>query len=682
MTPLQETQSVCLRCAEGCGFHTLLEQGRATGIEYMTNHPVNAGALCLKGNRVLETVYHPERIYSPLAKKEDGTFHAITWDEAITIISSRLKSAAAKHGANALAFMGSPRCTNEEQYLLQKFARVLGTNNITALTLEEGAGFAPAALAPLLGYAGMTNPLSDLAHSRCIIITGPHFLENHPVAARFIFEARAKGAAVICADHRVPPAPWFCDPFLHIRPGAQAALLEGMILHLLESRRYNARFIEERTSGFDLFSKAMQKQSLKGCEGISGIPAAAIRDIAERYASAPAGAIVQTADYNASPAQAQAARVQAANLALLTGHLGRPGAGIFPLLTHGNEQGSYDMGVSPLMQPGQTELKDQASSARLTKLWKIKHLPSKEGIELNALPKAIKSHRIKAMYIVESDPCAESSAAGEFQNALKGLEFLVVQDRFLTETARLADIVLPAPSWAEKTGSYTNTERRVQWQSRIINPQKQVLAAWQAICAVGKKMGYPKQFSYGSPETILGEINKAVPAYAGITPGRVKKIGGITSPCPGATHPGTPILYVEQFSTPDGRGRFTAPVCDRKDEKPSKAFPLRLTCGPVHAQAPTPQAAAQPSTAPLTLEINPRDAHKISLQHPGEVKILTRSGSAIASAVITDAVQPGVVFIPFISAGGSGCSLRQLDPRVHIPHLNAQTCQVKKSGGM
>ena len=682
MTPLQEIQSVCLRCAEGCGFHTLLEQGRAAYIDYLKQHPVNAGALCLKGNRVLETVYHPERIHSPLAKKEDGTFHAIAWDEAIALISARLKSAAAKHGANALAFMGSPRCTNEEQYLLQKFARVLGTNNITCLPLEEGAGFAPAALAPSLGYAGMTNPLSDLANSRFIIITGAHFLENHPVAARFIFEARAKGAAVICADHRMPPAPWFYDPFLHIRPGAQAALLEGMILHLLESRRYNARFIEERTSGFDLFSKAMQKQSLKVCEGITGIPAAAIRDIAERYASAPASAIVQTADYNALPAHAHAALVHAANLALLTGHLGRPGAGIFPLLTHGNEQGSYDMGVSPRMQPGQTEFRDQALGARLTRLWKIKHLPSKEGVELNALPKAIKSHRIKAMYIVESDPCAESSAAGEFQNALKGLEFLVVQDLFLTETAQRADIVLPAPSWAEKTGSYTNTERRVQWQSRTINPQKQVLAAWQAICAVGKKMGFPKQFSYGSPESILSEINKAVPAYAGITPARVKKIDGITSPCPGTKHQGTPILYVEQFSTQDGRGRFTAPVYDRKDEKPSKQFPLRLTCGPVNAQAPDPLSAAQPSTVPLTLEINPLDAQKISLQHPGEVKILTRSGSARASAVITDSVQPGVVFISFISAGGSGCSLRQLDPRAHIPQLHAQTCQVKKSGGM
>ncbi len=681
MTPLQETQSVCLCCAEGCGFYTLLEQGKAAGIEHMQGHPVNAGALCLKGNSVLEPVYHPERIYSPLARNDDGTFHAITWDEAIALISSRLKSTAAKHGPGALAFMASARCTNEENYLLQKCARVLGTNNITCTALEEGTGFPAAALTPQLGYAGMTNPLSDLANSRCIIITGSHFLENHPIPSRFIFEARAEGAMVICADHRLPPAPWFCDQFLHIRPGTQAALLEGMVLHILENRLYNGRFIEERTSGFDAFVKGMQKQSLKGCEGICGIPAAAIRDAAERYASSPASSLVQTSDYNAVCAHTRAALVHAANLSLLTGNLGRPGSGIFPLLTHTNEQGCYDMGTSPRMLPGQTDLKHQDATARITRLWKIKQLPQKEGIQPDDLPHAIKQHRIKAMYIMESDPCMESSHAGEFQNVLKGLDFLVVQDMFLTDTAKQAAIVLPAPSWAEKTGTYTNTERRVQWQSRIIPPQKHTLAAWQVICAVGKKMGFQKQFSYGSPESILSEINKAASAYAGITPSRVKKIDGIISPCPAAKHPGTPVLYAEQFGTSDGRGRFTPPAYDRKEEKPSKKFPFRLTCGPVNTSSPAAGIGIPPSAAPLMIEINPRDAKKMLLQHPGEVKIFTRSGSVKATAIITDEVLPGVVCIPFLPAGCKGGWLRHLDPRAHIPQLHAQTCQVRKSGG-
>jgi formate dehydrogenase major subunit len=682
MTSLQENQSVCIRCAEGCGFYTLLEQGKVTGIDYMKDHPVNAGALCLKGNHVLETVYHPERIYSPVVRKEDGSFHPITWDETITLIASRLKSAAAKHGATALAFMASASCTNEENYLLQKFARVLGTNNVTCPALEEDTGFPAAALASPLGYAGVTNPLADLSNARCIIITGSHFLENHPVAARFVLEARAKGATVICADHRLPPAPWLYDTFLHIRPGTQSALLEGMVLHLLENRLFNGRFIEERTAGFEAFSKAMQKQSLKGCEATCGVPAAAMRDAAERYASSPASSLVQTADYNACPAHTGAALLHAAHLSLLTGHLGRPGSGIFPLLTHNNEQGVYDMGMSPRVQFGQTAFKDQAFGARIAKLWKIKHLPPKEGLPLNALPKAIKNHRIKAMYIVESDPCTESSAAAEIQNALKGLEFLVVQDRFLTETAKQADLILPAPCWAEKTGTYTNTERRVQWQSRIINPQKHMLAAWQVICAVGKKMGFQKQFSYGSPEAILSEINKAVPAYAGITPSRVKKIDGIMSPCPGTKHPGTPILYTEQFSTSDGRARFAPPVYDRKEEKPTKKYPFRLTCGPVNGSAPAAQISTPAAAVPLTLEINPRDAKKMSLQNLAEVKIFTRSGSVKATAIITDTVLSGVVFIPFPAAAGNDGSLRHFDPRVPIPQLHAQTCQVKKSGGM
>ncbi len=682
MTPLQEHQSVCLCCAEGCGFFTMVDQGKAAGIEYMQDHPVNAGALCLKGNRVLAAVHHPERIQTPLARQADGTFQPIAWDEAIALISSRFKSTAAKHGPHALAFMASACCSNEEYYLLQKFARVLGTNNIHCPALEEGAGFPAAALAPALGYAGMTNPLADLANAQCIIITGSHFLENHPVAARFVFEARARGATVICADHRVPPAPWFCDTFLPIRPGSQSALLEGMLLHLLENRLCNTRFIQDRTAGFEAFGKAMQKQSLKHCEGITGVPAAAIRDAAERYASARSSSLVLTADYNASPANTGAALLHAAHLALVTGHLGRPGAGFFPLLTRGNEQGGYDMGMSPRMPFGQTDCADQAFSSRITKLWKIKHLPSKDGIPLEALPKAIKNHRIKAMYLMEADPCTESSAADEFQSSLKALDFLVVQDRFLTETAKQADLILPAPSWAEKAGSYTNTERRVQWQSRIINPLKQMLAAWQVICAVGKKMGFQKQFSFGSPEAILSEINKAVPAYAGITPSRVKKLDGIIAPCPATKHPGTPILYTEQFSTSDGRAHFMPPSHDRKEEKPTKKYPFHLTCGPINASSPAVQVGSPAPAVPLTIEINPRDAKKMLLQHPGEVKIVTRSGSVKATAVISDAVLPGVVFIPFPAAAGNDGSIRHLDPRIALPQLHAPTCQVKKSGGM
>ncbi len=682
MTSLQEHHSVCLGCAEGCGFYTLVEQGKPVGIEYMTDHPVNAGALCRKGNHALAAAQHPERIHTPLARQADGAFQPIAWDDAIALIAARFKSALAKHGPQSLAFMASACCTNEEHYLLQKFARVLGTNNINCPALEEGAGFPAAILASSLGYAGMTNPLPDLANAQCILITGSHFLENHPVAARFVFEARARGATVICADHRVPPAPWFCDTFLPILPGTHSALLEGMALHLLENRLCNTRFIEERTAGFEAFGKAMQKQSLKQCEGITGVPAAAIRDAAERYASARSASLVQTADGNASPAGAAAALLHAANLALLTGQLGRPGAGLYPLLTRGNEQGGYDMGMSPRMQFGQIDCADGAFISRITKLWKIKHLPSRDGIPLESLPKAVKNHRIKAMFLMETDPCAESSAGAEFQGSLKALDFLVVQDRFLTETARQADIILPAPSWAEKAGSYTNTERRVQWQSRIINPPKQMLAAWQVICAVGKKMGFPKQFSYGSPDAILSEINRAFPAYAGITPSRVKKVDGIISPCPATKHPGTPILHAEQFGTPDGRAHFMPPSQDHKDEKPTKTYPFRLTCGPISDATPAAPAGTPAPAVPLTIEINPRDAKKMLLQHPGEVKIVTRSGSVKATAVISDAVLPGVVFIPFPAAAGSDGSVNRLDPRIALPQLHAPTCQVKKSGGM
>ncbi|MDX1778151.1 MAG: molybdopterin-dependent oxidoreductase, partial [Thermodesulfobacteriota bacterium] len=612
--------------------------------------------LCLKGNNVLGSIYHPARIFSPLSKKDDGTFEEISWDEALDTIASQIKKIGKKHGSDSLAFLTSPCCTNEENYLLQKFARILGTNNVDCPSFYEGdVSISDSEVS--LGSSGTTNPFADLVNADCIIISGSNFLENHPIVSREIFEAKARGASIVCIDHRAPSSLLLSNRFLQIEPGTQALLIDGMIAHILEKKLFNKEFVEEHTSGFSPFQKAMAKHSLKNSEKVTGIPAAHIKEVAEQFAFSKASALVHAIDYNASYGNHNNTIVNLTNLALLCGQLGRPGTGVYPLPQHSNAQGTYDMGVTPHALPGQNNLKDQ--SGKIAKLWKVKNVPSKEGLSLPAMAK--KSRRIKALYVMEANPLAESVYADQLRKTLKGLDLLVVQDCFMTETAQLADIILPAASWAEKTGTYTNAERRVQWQSKIINPQQEIIPNWQVICSIAKKLGFKKQFSFSNTEAILTEITKIIPAYSGISPNRVKKSHGITHPCPTSKHPGTPILYTEGFTTPDGRGTFIPVTYEKKMEKPTVKYPFHLTFGkttlPLGMVAREEDSALSEQVPALLVEINSKDAKKVSVQNNSEVKIITKEGSISATARITDRVLPGVVFVPFCSAGGNGFSL-------------------------
>ncbi|KPJ55863.1 MAG: hypothetical protein AMJ42_06085 [Deltaproteobacteria bacterium DG_8] len=676
MNSPREIPSICPYCAEGCGFYTQVEQGKALNIEYMKNHPVNEGGLCLKGNAVLDIVYHPNRIHSPLRKKDDNTLYEISWDEAINTIALNFKKIVKKYGPNALAFLTSAHCTNEENYLFQRFARILGTNNVDCSSFYEG-DLSIVDLTASFGYASVTNPLSDLANSKCIMISGSNFIENHPVVSHWVFEAKSRGAKIIYIDHRVPSSLLIADYFLQINPGTHPALIDGMITHILEKHLFNQQFIKERTSGFEAFQKTMRKQSLKNMEKISGIPVAKIKEAAYIYASSSTSAIIHCTDFN--PQSNHNNIINLVNLALLSGHIGRSGTGVFTLLEHNNAQGSYDMGTSPTILPGQFSVNDDIHQKRIAKLWNLKKLPSKRGLSFPEMTKALQRRKIKALYIMESNPLEENTYIQKIKRAFKNLEFLLVQDLFLTETAKQADIVLPANCWAEKTGTYTNTERRVQWQPRVINPQKQIIPNWQVICRIAKKLGFKKQFSFRSPENILKEINKTIPAYTGISTSRVKRIDGLIWPCPTPKHSGTPILYTEHFNTTDKLGKFSPVLYKKKKEKPTKRYPFHLTFG----KSPTFYGLINLFTSPeLFIEINSKDAKKIHIQNQSEVKISTKLGSVKATACVSEKVLSGVVFIPFLPArGGDSRAFHTLDPRAKIPELNATTCQVKASGG-
>jgi formate dehydrogenase major subunit len=595
-----QVPSICPYCGVGCGFYTEVEGGRVKNIEYMLEHPINEGALCSRGNAALEVVYHPERLHYPL-KKEGSEFKRISWDEAIGIVSSKLNEIKEKFGPDAVGFLASAKCTNEENYLMQKLARVFGTNNVdhwSSLCLSSTV----AGLTTSVGAGDMTNPLSDLANSDCILVIGSNYAESHPVAARWVFEAKDRGAKIILADPRKTPISWSADIFLRLKPGADAVLLNGMLKTIIDEpnfsfekkslikrnqeefideRLLNSEFIRNRTKGFSELKDFIKNVDFKEVELITGVDAALIQEAARVYAKpsphllgGQGGAAIVWAMGITQHINGTDNVINCANLALITGHIGRPGAGLFPLRGQNNVQGACDMGALAPLLPGYVpacaasvaagrQISDEEGRRRIAKEWDLNELPSQPGLTVVEMMNACSEGSIKAMYIMGENSIVSDPNTHHVQEALEKTDFLVVQDIFLTETAQLADVVLPAACWAERSGSSTTTERRVQWQPKVVEPLGEVKADWEIIMTIARNMGLEKFFPYQSPEYILREINRTVLAYAGITPERVKNIGGLTWPCPDTEHPGTPILYTDKFNTADGLGKLTPTTLKR-----------------------------------------------------------------------------------------------------------------------
>jgi len=374
--------------------------------------------------------------------------------------------------------------------------------------------------------------------------------------------------------------------------------------------------------------------------------------------------------------------VACANLALLCGQIGRPGAGVLPLRGQNNVQGACDMGGLPGYLPGYASVADANARDRMARLWGRNYLNDKPGLTLMEMMNAILDGKIKGMYIMGENPIVSDPNAHHVKEALKKLEFLVVQEMFLSETAELASVVLPVASWAEKEGSVTGTERRVQWTCKAIEPIHDAKPDWQIICEIANRLGF--DFNYSGPKEILREINKAVPSYAGITPERLENlIGGLIWPCPSVDHPGTPILHRESFNFPDGRGKFIPVEWCPPAESPDDEYPLILTTGRVvmhyNAGSMTRRSTSLLKRSPeLFIEINPADAQTLGIKPGEQVTVITRRGRATVRANITQNTQVGTVFMPFHFEGTNFLTLDALDENAKIPVYKVAACKIIK----
>jgi len=695
MTQQSLIPTICPYCGVGCGLYIAVEDGQAVGLEYMPEHPVSEGALCPKGNAVLEILGHPERLRHPM-KKVDGGWKHIPWPEALDLVAERLRSIRDSRSADSLGFLASAKCTNEENYLFQKLARLLGTNNVDHCARLCHAPTV-VGLARAFGSGAMTNPIPDLANADCIFIIGSNLAENHAPVARWVLRAKEKGAKVIVADPRLTPTTWLADTFLPIRPGSDVALLNGMMHVIVEEGLTDQAFIGQRTSGYDELVKVVQDYTPDYVAHITGVSPALVVEAARAYGKAPSAAIVYCMGITQHTTGSDNVAA-CANLALICGQVGRPGAGLWPLRGQNNVQGACDMGALAEFYPGYQRVDDPQAAETFHQAWGSNSLSVSPGLTVVEMMNAAAAGEVKAIYIMGENPLLSDPNAGHVRQALEALDFLVVQDIFLTETAELADVILPAAAWAEKEGTFTSTGRRVQRVWKAVEPPGEAWADWEIVCELARRMkgfegaegtpsapsdasGLFNTWAYESPAQIMDEIAALTPIYGGITYDRLDG-AGLQWPCPEADHPGTPILHAEAFSTPDGRARIVPVRYTPPAEEISDGFPLVLTTGRVvvhhNAGSMTRRSPSLMERAPeLLVEINPADAAQLGIAEGEAVAITTARGDTTAKARVTDKVRAGAAFMPFHFSGTNQLTIDALDAEAKIPEFKVAAVRLR-----
>jgi len=674
--PEKEVPTICPYCGTGCGLLLGVKDGKVVSVRGDKNNPTNSGQLCVKGRfGSFEFVNHPERLKKPLIKK-NGKFEEVSWKEALDYVASKLKPYI---GTDQVACLSSAKCTNEENYLMQKFARaVLKTNNVDHCARLCHASTV-AGLAATFGSGAMTNSIDELRDTELILLTGSNTSENHPVIAYRIREAVRRGARLIIFDPR--KIPLVRDAWLWCRqkPGTDVAWINGLMHIIIKEGLEDKKFIEERTEGFEELKNLVEAYTPERVEKITGIPKEKLYQSARAYARAERASIVYSMGITQHTTGTDNVK-SLANLAMLCGHIGKPGTGVNPLRGQNNVQGACDLGALPNVFSGYQRVDNDELRTKFEQAWGVE-LPSQPGLTVVEMMNSAIDGKIKAMYIMGENPMISDPDLNHVKEALEKLEFLVVQDIFLTETAQLADVVLPGACFAEKTGTFTNTERRVQLLHQAIDPPGEARQDWEIICELAGRLGY--QMGYASPSAIMEEIRQLTPQYGGISYRRLEQGEQLHWPCPNQDHPGTKILHQGKFTR--GKGKFFPVEFIEPAEKPDKNYPFVLTTGRIlyhfHTGTMTRKSQGLNQIVPGPyVELNPDDAKKLRIKDASKVRVKSRRGQIVVTAKITDRVDEGVVFIPFHFYEGAANVLTNpaLDPQAKIPELKVCAVKVEK----
>ena len=699
------TATTCPFCGVGCRLDIHTQGNQITSATTPYDHVVSRGNLCVKGRFGWDFIYHPDRVLKPLIRKDIDVEAALrgrplreghrtqardregwreaTWEEALELVTDRFAATVKEHGPDATAVFCCAKATNEDNYAMQKmFRAVIGTNNIDHCTRLCHAG-SVVALQLALGSSAMSNTASEIYENDVAIITGSNTAETHPIIGLQMKDAAMHhGTQLIVADPRRVEMVNFAALWLCQKPGTDVPLFSAMAHVILAENLYNKEFVAERTENFEAFAKSMQDFTPEFAERISGVPRDDIVKAARLYANAKRGAIywaLGIPEHTHGTENAMAL----IHLALLTGHIGREGTGLNPLRGQNNVQGASDAGAMPWDYPGYQKVEDPAIVEKFRAVWHNAP-PPKRGLSTTEIANAWETGAVKSMYIMGENPLMSEPNLRHAHHAIENLEFLVCQDLFINETGRYADVILPGASWAEKDGTFTNTDRRVQRVRKVFEPFGQARGDWQIVSEIAKrleqKLGRAETafWDYEHPSEILAEMGRLVPAYAGITYDRLEG-DGLQWPVPTLDHPGTPFLFAETF--PRGRAKFFPLVYEVSREQPDDVYPFILTTGRVlyhwHGGTQTRHSQLDFAMPEALVEINPADAPRIPCRDGDPVRVSSRRGSIVLRAKVTEKASPGVVFVAFhfAEAAANVLTIDALDPQAMIPEY--KICAVK-----
>jgi predicted molibdopterin-dependent oxidoreductase YjgC len=641
--------TTCTFCGVGCGIYVETAGNQLVGAYPSMSHPTNGGRICVRGWHVHEVASSPDRLRSPLLKK-NGQFQEVSWDEALGFIASRIDEIRARQGPDALAFLSSPRCSNEEAYLLQKLARaVIGTNNV-----DHGTGVycnnSINVLLEMLGVPATTSSVSELARSEVIVVDGVDLARQLPTIGGAVIRAKLAGATLVVIDSRRHRLAESADLFLQLKPGTEPVLYGAMAKVIVDRGLANLPFIKAHCRGYEDFLAQVRHYDLLAAAESCGVPADQVEAAALAYARARSAAILYSTGIETRDAAAVEAIV---NLSLLAGQLGKDGAGIFALTEHNNLQGVCDMGVLPDRLPGYRKIADDTARREVEKVWGTK-VSSKPGLASRSLLTDRGRGQVRALWLCRYDPVS-TAFFGDAPNVLRQYDLVVAQHLFLTESARHAHVVLPTTAFGEEQVTFTNTERRIQLADQVIERLPGTTPAWQQLTQVAQSLG--ADWKYDSAAAVMDEIGAVVPFYSGANYPNLAAEYGRQWPCTKERPLGTRSLFAHRMPV-QGFKFVSIPKCSQAAVV-SNEYPLTLVFG--HSLYYWNQNVLIQHSETLRreyrillldypegfVEMNPDDAKHLGIRDGEKILLRAAGGSAVTFARVTPEVRGGAVFVPY-----------------------------------
>ena len=685
----KEVESICPFCGVGCQISLKIKDNKVKFVEGI-NGPANEGRLCVKGRFGFDYIHHDHRLTKPLIRRDDApakglnvdpanwgdVFREATWDEALDFAAGGLKG----RGREVAGF-GSAKCTNEEAYLFQKMIRQgFGHNNVDHCTRLCHAS-SVAALMENVGSAAVTATFNEIENADVAIVIGANPIENHPVAATYFKQFTKRGGKLIVMDPRGQALKRFASHMLQFRPGADVSMLNAIMHTIVEEKLYDQQYIEAYTENWEAEKAHLKNFTPEKMSEICGIEPDVLRDVARTFAGAKAGMIFWGMGVSQHIHGTDNSRCLI-SLALMTGQVGRPGAGLHPLRGQNNVQGASDAGLIPMFLPDYQSVTDDGVRSAFNDVWGSGDFSNEKGLTVTEIMDAVHTDDIKAMYILGENPAMSDPDVDHARAALAKLDHLVVQDIFITETANYADVILPASAFAEKSGTVTNTNRQVQMGRPAVSPPGEAREDWWIEVELAKRLGLG--WTYTHPSEVFAEMKLNMKSLSNITWDRLEGENAVTYPSLSPTDPGQPIVFGDGFPRQDGRAKFTPASVIAPDDTPDDEYPMILTTGRQlehwHTGSMTRRATVLDAVEPeANCSLHPSTLRKLGVEPGGMIRLTTKRGSVVIMARMDRAVAPDMVFLPFayVEAAANILTNSAIDPYGKIPEFKFSAVRVE-----